>query len=189
MEWLDTLHGRRAVRAYADAPPSPEQLDAVLEAATWAPSGMNLQPWRFYLVEGRPALKAISDKAKVHALDGLQGRAESQALRGMLEAPDFNLFYDAPALIIICSAEEGEMALKDCCLAAGALMLAAFAEGLGTCWIGLAEGWLARPEARRWLGLPDTVRPVAPIIIGVPSGSAAAPARAPPRIVRLSPPI
>lgn len=188
MDWLETLHGRRAVRAYAEAPPAQEQLDAVLSAATWAPSGMNVQPWRFYLVEGRAALKAISDQAKAHALDALEGRPEGEALRGMLEPEAFNLFYDAPMLIIVCAAEAGEMALKDCCLAAATLMLAAHAEGLGTCWIGLAEGWLATPQARAWLGLPEGVRPVAPIIIGVPRGQTASPGRTPPQVVRLRPP-
>lgn len=187
MELLEALRGRRAVRAYADTPLRSDQLDLVLRAATWAPSGMNRQPWRFYVVEGREALSALSERAKAHALAMLKARAEGDELVAMLEQPGFDIFYDAPALVIVCAAEPDEMALKDCCLAAQNLMLAAFGAGLGTCWIGLAEGWLATPEGKAWLGLPETVRPIAPIIIGVPAGPVAASPRLEPEVTRLSP--
>ena len=80
----------------------------------------------------------------------------------------FNVFYNAPALIVISSLSESAWAVKDCALAAENLMLAATAAGLGTCWIGFAQGWLLTPEGKTALELPDAYRPVAPIIIGHP---------------------
>jgi nitroreductase len=74
------------------------------------------------------------------------------------------------------------MAQHDCCLAAATLMLAAHGQGLGTCWIGLAEPWLGTPAGRQALGMPAEQAAVAPIIIGHPRGHPAAPPRRPPDI-------
>jgi nitroreductase len=70
-------------------------------------------------------------------------------------------------LIVIC-APEGAWAAEDCALAAQNLMLAAHAAGLGSCWIGFAQGWLRTPEGRAALKIPPDVLPVAPIIVGRP---------------------
>jgi nitroreductase len=59
--------------------------------------------------------------------------------------------------------------VEDCALAAENLMLAAYGEGLGTCWIGFAQGYLNTPEGKNALGLPATWVPVAPIIVGHPT--------------------
>lgn len=127
---------------------------------------MNRQPWCFYVLEGRAALARCSAQAKTAMLARAASRPELAAVRGMLEQPEFNIFYNAPALIVVCATEAGEMATNDGCLAAQNLMLAAHAHGLGTCWIGFAEAWLSSPEGRAELGLAEEVRAVAPIIIG-----------------------
>jgi nitroreductase len=62
----------------------------------------------------------------------------------------------------------GPWAVIDCSLAAENLMLAARAVGLGTCWIGFAQGWLTTPEGKASIGLPAACVPVAPIILGYP---------------------
>jgi len=54
----------------------------------------------------------------------------------------------------------------DCALAAENLMLAARAAGLGSCWIGFAQGWLGTTDGKAMLGLSVSSQPVAPIIIG-----------------------
>jgi len=48
-------------------------------------------------------------------------------------------------------------------------MLAACGQGLGSCWIGFAQGWLETDEGRQEVGLPRGYLPVAPIIVGHPS--------------------
>lgn len=58
--------------------------------------------------------------------------------------------------------------MEDCALAAQNLMLAAYAAGLGSCWIGFAQSFLNTPEGKALLGLPSAWVPVAPIIIGYP---------------------
>jgi len=46
------------------------------------------------------------------------------------------------------------------------LMLTACAEGLGSCWIGFAQGWLGSAEGKAAIGLPTAYTPMAPIIVG-----------------------
>jgi nitroreductase len=53
-------------------------------------------------------------------------------------------------------------------LAAENLMLAAYAAGFGTCWIGFAQSFLNTPDGKKALGLPDAWVPVAPLIAGRP---------------------
>ena len=61
-------------------------------------------------------------------------------------------------------------------------MLAAYGLGLGTCWIGFAQGYLGTPAGKEALGLPATWLPVAPLIVGHPRAAPAAVARQEPEI-------
>lgn len=182
MDVLEAIRGRRAVRDYLDEPVGAELIAAMAEAAVWAPSGMNRQPWRFHVLEGRAALAECSTQAKAAMLDEAARRPEIAAVRGLLEQPDFDIFYNAPALIVVCATEPDEMATKDCCLAAQTLMLAAHARGLGTCWIGFSEAWLNGPQGRARLGLAEGARAVAPIIVGHPANRPPPPERRAPDI-------
>lgn len=186
MDILTAIRSRRAVRDYRDEPVAPDAMALLLDAAVWAPSGVNLQPWSFVIVEGAETLAACSGKAKALLQRSAAGHAEVPSLQSMLASPDFNIFYNAPVLIIICATTSDEMALKDCCLAAQNLMLAATALDLGTCWIGLSEAWLNTEEGKAALGIPSAFRPIAPIIVGRPSGPPEATTRRNPDVRRVS---
>ena len=103
-------------------------------------------------------------------------------LREELADPAFQIFYRAPALIVISAVERGPWIVEDCALAAENLMLAAHATGLGTCWVGFAQSYLGTPAGKVTIGLPDAAVPVAPIIVGHPSGVSPAVPRRPPEI-------
>jgi len=188
MDVLQAIHGRRAVRDFTDRKLDEKLVARLLDAAVWAPSGVNLQPWCFILIEDRATLAACSAAAKALMLNQPAGGPDHAGMRSMLAAPDFNIFYNAPALMLICATTPDEMALKDCCLAAENLMLAAHALGLGSCWIGFSEAWLHTAEAKARLGIPDGYRPVAPIILGHPAeGVAHASERRAPDLRRVPP--
>jgi len=167
MDLLEALHRRRAVRDYSAEPVSRRVLEALVDAATWAPSALNSQPWMFTVVQDPPLLERISRESKMQLLGG-SGAALPAELLARLKDPAFHIFYHAPALVVISAREAGPWAIADCALAAQNLMLAACANGLGSCWIGLAQSWLGTSEGKRALGLPDACLPVAPIILGYP---------------------
>ena len=99
--------------------------------------------------------------------------------KDILSDPKFNVFYDAPVLIVIANKTEGPWATIDCALAAQNLMLAARAAGLGTCWIGFAQSFLAdagrqgadQPAARLPAGGADHRRPSGLISVPRPAQS------------------
>ena len=167
MELLEAINGRRSVREYMDAPIDHAVLRELIEAAIQAPSAINQQPWAFIVVTDRAKLDRISDLAKTYLLKASLA-APAHPFREMLNDPKFHLFYHAPALVVIAAAEPTDWAIEDCALAAENLMLAAYAKGLGTCWVGFAQHWLATPEGKAALGVPPGYAPIAPIAIGHP---------------------
>jgi glutathione peroxidase-family protein len=105
---LSNMMARRSVRKYLDKSVEHEKLEIVVKCGINAPSGMNRQPWIVRVVEDQKLIAEVNLAA---------GRS---------------LFYDAPALICVCTPENGGGAL-DAGLLGENMMLAAQALGLGTC--------------------------------------------------------
>ena len=173
MDLTDAIYGRRAVREYTTARVDQALMERLIEAAVQAPSALNRQPWLFTVISDQQLLAEISEKSKTYLLATLSNGSLGQ-IRKMLGDTQFHLFYHAPSLIVISASQTGRWEVEDCALAAENLMLAAFASGLGTCWIGLAQAWLATAEGKAALQLGrDDVIPVAPIIVGSPKAQPA----------------
>ena len=168
MNLMDALYTRRSVRAYSDRPVPSETLDALIQAAVQAPTGMNLQPWAFGIIQGVDRLRAYSDRTKAYLLEHLDLLPGMEQYRDNFANPEANLFYGAPALICIFAKPGGITPDFDCAMAAQNLMLAALDQGLGTCWIGFFAFLLNQPEVKRELGVPEDYRALAPIILGYP---------------------
>lgn len=162
---LDTIFIRRSVRGYAPGKIAKPTIRALLDAAVQAPTAMHVEPWAFVIVQDEAMLKRVSEAAKA-------SWTESGAPYRGLADPDFDVFYDAGTLIVICARPESPFVVADCWLAAENLMLAACALGLGTCCIGSAIPALNEPEIKSALAIPDDVQAVAPIVVGVPRGAA-----------------
>lgn len=64
-ETLQTIKARRSVRAYTEQQVSAEDLNLILEAATYAPSGMHLETWHFTAIQNKEVLEELNDKSKV----------------------------------------------------------------------------------------------------------------------------
>jgi nitroreductase len=181
MELIDAINGRRATRFFTKEPVAEAVLEALIRAAIQAPSAVNEQPWHFTIVRNPALLDHISAAAKAHMLKVVEASDFPHHLHGSLQAPDFHVLYHAPALVVI-STRMGDWSVENASLAAQNLMLAAYGQGLGSCWIGFAQRWLETDEGKKALDLPASYVPVAPIIIGHPSQAMPAVPRNPARL-------
>jgi len=182
MDINEAIAGRRSTRDYTAQAVDEKTIRRLIDAAVHAPNASNGQPWTFTVVRDQGLLDRISDEAKSHMLATLPAGPGSDRYRTMLSDVNFQIFYHAPALILISGIAQRPRVVEDCALAAENLMLAAYGVGLGTCWIGFAQGFLNTSEGKNALGLPATSVPIAPIIVGYPKAETAPVARKEPEI-------
>lgn len=185
MSVIDAIHRRRAVRDYTNQKIDQTTIHTLLDAAVHAPTAMHEEPWSFVIVQDKKILDRLSKRIKellaketdiIHPLRG------SHVPHSFTD-PQFNAFYNAETLVVICGKSMGPFVQADCWLAAENLMLAACAKGLGTCVIGLAVPALNTPEWKKELGIPDEITAIAPIIVGVPATKTPAVPRKQPEIL------
>lgn len=165
MELDACIRGRRSVRTYEDKPVPKELIEAVIEAGTWAPSGMNRQPWRFVVIENRELIKYISDETKKIIGEMMPEMA------GQFESKEDIVCYNAPVLILICAETDrqwGQVNILDSVLAAQNMFLKAYELGLGSCYMGFISYLNAKPEVMRKAGVPEGYELMVPLILGYP---------------------
>jgi nitroreductase len=149
MDVFEAIRTRRSIRSYLNKPVKKEKLLKVLEAARLSPSAVNSQPWSFIVVTKKKQKEKLS------------------------QAYGHDWFISAPAIIVACANLEqawkrfdGEEYWKvDVTIAMQDLILAAWEQGLGTCWVGAFH----EEEARQALGIPTNVRIVAMTPLGYPA--------------------
>ncbi len=174
---------RRSIRRYAPRPVPEALLRRLLEAARWAPSAHNRQPWRFAVITDEAARRhlAAAMGARLRAdlaTDGVPAEAiERDAVRS------YARLTGAPALVLLCltmadmdrypdarrQGHEWTMAVQSVAMAGQNLLLAAHALGLGACWMCAP---LFCPETvRTALDLPPDWQPQGLITLGYPAES------------------
>lgn len=177
MEFYDVIHARRAIREYKPDEVPEATLKRILDAANWAPSGMNLQQWEFIVVKGEKK-EQIADSYFPYVQERLAAIKNEQKRNQALE--NARTFGDAPILIIaLTDASDNpsirKMHLESVSAAFENLLLAACAEGLGSCWM---TGPLQADSAiRKILSIPDNKDIAAVTPIGYPKTIPVAPAR------------
>jgi nitroreductase len=191
-EMLHLLSARQSVRSFSPEIVSDATVRTLLHAAVQAPTAMHVEPWMFVVVQDHDALKRCSAAARAmileqpHVYSDLHDPAPIPKNGGFLKAlgqPDFNIFYNANTLILICGRMTNPFVTADCWLAAENLMLAATALGLGSCCIGSALGAVNSEAVKIQLGIPPDVVAVAAIVVGVPTHPAPPSPRRPPVII------
>jgi nitroreductase len=169
MDLKEAIYTRRSVRDFTADPVDEKILTELIHAAIQAPSAINQQPYSFCVVRDKVLLTKISRDAKAHMLKSSPIGLMSHHFQEILNDENFDIFYRAPALIVISTISQIPWTVEDCALAAENLMLAAHGVGLGTCWIGFAQAWLGTANGKALLKLPESYVPVAPIIVGHPT--------------------
>lgn len=149
-ETLTTIYERRSVRRYKETPVDHELIQKILEAGRMAPSAVNKQPWKFYVLTGKETIKAFSGEiAKVAAKMAVKTPPRDVVKTmvhllymlkdgGFFKRPDF-IFHDAPVVMFIAAPRENEWAALDIGMCAQNMMLAAKAMGIDSCPVGLAK--------------------------------------------------
>ena len=159
---LDTIFSRKSVRSYTDQAVSDQQVETILRAAMSAPTGMNVQPWRFVVVRD-PAVKEVLaggfNKMIATAPVVFVVCGETTLVRRPRTNPDAE-----PVLV-----ENGNWT-ADCAAATENLLLAAEALGLGAVWTACYPYEDRMNPAREVLGLPDNVSPYCIVPCGYPAG-------------------
>jgi len=142
MDVFDAIQMRRSVRSYQDRPVAQESLNRVLEAGRLAPSANNLQPWHFVVVT--------------------DGRKREELSHGRWA----KFLKECPVVIVGCGDQRAspKWHVIDVAIALQQMVIAATAEGLGTCWIGSFDEGVVRSS----LGIPDNYKVVAMLAVGYP---------------------
>lgn len=161
MDVFEAILGRRSIRRYKPNPVPEKLIEKILNAARWAPSGSNIQPWKFIVVSDKNLLEVI--------------RKMSPGYLG-----------ETPLAILVCSDKEKElrvggtlgrdyMSVADCSMAVENMLLAAYALGLGTCVVKS----FSRAAVREMIEIPDGVEPELLVVVGYPAQVPTPPARTP----------
>ena len=160
-EVLRNIKTRRSCRAYTAQPVEPEKLKAILEAGTWAASGMGRQA---------PKIVVLTDPAEIAELERMNA--------AVLGNPDSHPFYGAPTVLVVLADAKAGTAVEDGSLVLGNLMNAAHALGVGSCWIHRAREEFASDEGKallkRW-GIDGDWVGVGHCILGYAASEAPAP--------------
>ena len=133
-ETLETLKARRSCRDFKPEQIKDEELDAILEAGTYAPTGMGKQS---------PIMIAVQNKDDIAELERINAE--------IFGKPDSNPFYGAPTVIVVLADADRPTAVYDGSLVMGNLLNAAASVGVDSCWIHRAKETFEREDGRTLL--------------------------------------
>lgn len=183
------LKNRRSVRDFLPKPVNEKVIERILDAARWAPSAHNSQPWRFILVNDLKVKKELAEAMakewnKDLIKDGLSFVGREHLLKQSIKQ-----IIKAPEIVVACLTMEDmdvypdkrrqkaeyTLAVQSVAAAIQTLLLAAFTEGLGTCW--LCAPLFCQKKVKKVLKLPQSFVPQGLILIGFPDKIPRAPSR------------
>ncbi len=167
---LEAIKKRRTIRSYLPDPVPSEHINLILDAARWAPSAANLQPWQFIVVKNETTKRSFQELVEENRKLTVEMREEP--FKSGFSKYKTEWICDAPVHIVVCVDPKrtaphvgGEETYKH---AAGAaiqnLMLAAHSLGLGSCWLSMFN----KDKLKTLLGIPSEMDIAGVITIGYP---------------------
>jgi F420 biosynthesis protein FbiB-like protein len=180
-DFLDLVRARRSIRRYRETRVERSLIEKVLEAACWAPSAHNRQPWRFAIVESSEKKRALALAMGERLRADLERDGMAQDFIERDAARSYRRITGAPVVVVVCvtmrdmdkyadlrrSQAEHLMATQSVAMATQNMLLAAHAVGLGACWMCAP---LFVPETvREVLELDADWEPQALVTLGYPA--------------------
>lgn len=152
---LPIITSRRSIRSYTDKEIQQKDIITIIEAARWAPSAINGQPWRFIVVSDPDIKKQVGDASR---FIGVVNRHAS----------------DASVIVVVCAKNKtSRWADMDCAIASQNIMLQAHSLGIGSCFLGVFN----EEKIKQILHIPDKMKIVCLITLGYAKGDVKAPSR------------
>lgn len=149
-ETLRIIYDRRAVRKYKNKAVSKTIIEKIIDAGRMAPSAINKQPWKFYVLTNKETIKSFSREiAKVAAKDFIKA-GPKQIIKTVVSLLHFPhsvdlfkstdpVFHGAPIVIFITAPKANEWAALDIGMCSQNMMLAAKSFGLDSCPVGFGK--------------------------------------------------
>ena len=154
-EAMEVLKNRRSIRQYKDTQVSKEDLSAILELGTYAPTAKGLQS---------PIIVAVQDKDSV---------AQLSKLNASFLDREGDPYYGAPTIVLVFAPGDSPTCVEDGSAVMTQLLTAAYAVGLGSCWINRERKMFDAAEGKllmkKW-GVPDNYVGVGGFSLGYPDG-------------------
>ena len=179
MDTFTALKSRRSCREFSPEAVAPEKIERILEAATWAPSPLNTQPWKFIVITNaakKDAVFAEAERCKAWAIEKSGWKwLGSYGLDFLKQAPVIIAVVGDPQKTGVDMFQtEGSVGYQLACAAAVQnMLLAAHALDLGSLWFTFFD----KAELRKILDIPDEKTPISLVCIGKPAQPPAAAVR------------
>jgi len=175
---IHNIKNRRSIRKYKDKKIPKKIIKEIIEAAKYAPSSHNRQPWNFTVITNKKFIDELSEDIKswyksiitlstpLSFINEVKKSVKEMSARAKTEKDLF--FYHAPAIIVI-HAPNKKFFHQDCACAAQNIMLTARSLEVGSCWIGFADIVFNKSlKIKRKLGIPLSHKIMATIALGYP---------------------
>lgn len=163
-EVIQNILNRRSVRVYSAEQLKHEDLDLILQAGLYSPSACNSQPWHFTVVQNKEILDELNIETKKVLLN-----CDNDYFKTFATNEKYNIFYNAPTVIVISGDKNSLVPQIDCAAAAENMLLASESLEIGSCWIGLVTYLFKSADGKKYLSMlniPDGYEPYYAITLG-----------------------
>lgn len=164
---------RRSIRKYKSEQIKLEELETILLAGSYAPSGVNMQSWKFTAIQNKEVLQEVNEAIRQTILLN-KDNPYYERLIEKAKDEKANFLFNAPTYVIVSNLKDNPNSMADSALAIGNMMLAAHSLGIGSCWLNQLPRLSSYPQMREFLtkiGVPENHLVYGSFTLGYPDES------------------
>lgn len=161
---LKTIKERRSTRIYKSEQIKDEELQSIIEAGLYAPSGENYQSWNFTVIQNKELLDEMNCETKE-----VFKQSDIEAMRAVGNNEKFSPTYNAPTVVLVSGLDGNPYTASDCAAASENMLLAAQSLGVASCWAAapsLVFMGAKNEEFRTRLNIPEGYTPLHAVLLG-----------------------